>query len=249
MFDRPHRRPGAADGGLGGARVRAAGAAVGALRRRPPAGLHRRRRLRLHGVPAGRRRALGPRPPARARRPRRAALARLDVASRAAARRPRPRAPRARRRALPAAGRGARRRRRPRRGRAGRDAVPPRAGLAGAAGPGGDHPQLRVDDRRPPAPDARAHPPLRHAAAAADRRRGQARAAGRPAPAGRRRDPGAHGGDARRPSPRCPRRTARCSWPCSTSRRAPWPSASWPSPRAATWRAACPARRASSSTR
>ena len=29
----------------------------------------------------------------------------------------------------------------------------------------------------------------------------------------------------------------------------PWPSASWPSPRAATWRAACRARRASSSTR
>ena len=103
--DRAHARPGAADRGLGGARVHAPGAGRGALRPRAPAAVHRRRRVRLDRVPAGRRRALGDRPRPDPARHRREALARVDLAPGAAACRPAPAAPRAWRRALPAAGR------------------------------------------------------------------------------------------------------------------------------------------------
>jgi hypothetical protein len=53
------RRARQAPGGLGSARVQPARGSVAAVRARPVAGVHRRRRVRLDGVPAGRGRAMG----------------------------------------------------------------------------------------------------------------------------------------------------------------------------------------------
>ncbi len=89
---------------LGGARVHSARRALAALRARATAVVHRRRRLRLDRVPTRHRRALGARARPRAARARRASLADLDLAAGAAAGRAAPHPPRARRRALPAAG-------------------------------------------------------------------------------------------------------------------------------------------------
>ena len=91
------------------------------------AAVHRRRRVRLDRVPPGLRRALGQQPRPDPARDRRAPLARLDLAARAAARRPAAPAPRARRRALPAARGRPGRRLRARRGGEDADPVPPRA--------------------------------------------------------------------------------------------------------------------------
>ena len=125
------------------------------------AAVHRRRRVRLDRVPAGRRRALGGRAGPDPARDRRAALARLDLAARAAARRPAPAAPRARWRALPEPRRGAGRRFRPRRRGADADPLPPCARGAAHRGAARADPGQRRGDRRAPALHARADPALR----------------------------------------------------------------------------------------
>ena len=139
--DRADARPGAADRGLGGARVHQARADRGALRSLQAAAVHRRRRVRLDRVPRGRRRALGGEPRPHPEGHRRAPLARLDLPPRAAARRAAAAAPRARGRALPAARGGPGRR--VRAGRGGEDADPVPARARGAPGPGAprDHPR------------------------------------------------------------------------------------------------------------
>ena len=132
-----------------------------ALRSLPPAAVHRRRRVRLDRVPRGRRRALGGEPRPHPEGHRRAPLARLDVAPGAAARRPAAAAPRARRRALPAAGGRPGRRLRARRRGEDPDPVPPRArGAPARRHARGAAPARRLD-RRAPALHARADPPLR----------------------------------------------------------------------------------------
>ena len=93
-----------------------------------PAGLHRRRRVRLDGVPRRRGGALGARDRTPAAHTRRPALADLDLTPGTSARGAAPAAPRARGRALPRPGAGTRRRERPGPGREDADPVSPREG-------------------------------------------------------------------------------------------------------------------------